>query len=468
MAEVGAVKTVDAWLAEAETLAAAGKLLRAEQIIAKVIEARPNYHPAFHQGAILSWRRKRPRESLARFDRALRLAPDIALYHRNVCEVLRGLGRLDGALAHARRAVALAPLEAAGHYNLGVIHYDRLEIEEAIAAERRALELKPDNPAAHFELAESLLISGRFAEGWEEYEWRFRLPNAPRLLPPNDKPQWDGKPMPGGTLMLIGDQGYGDTIQFCRYIPEVAKTCPNIIIACSIEMKPIVTQLPGIKHYYDRWQDMPHFDAYCPMSGLPRLFGAKLGNIPASASYIKADPDRVAYWKKRLNRLLPPGYRRIGLAWAGRPTHGNDFNRSMNLERCRPLLELENTAFVSLQMGEAKAQIGRYFGIAPLINLAENFVDTMAIMECLDRLVAVDTGLAHLAGALGRPVSILLSYAPDWRWLLERSDTPWYPATTLHRQDSPGDWNSALQKAVALIRAIPSDQGREPDGTQFA
>jgi hypothetical protein len=453
--QTGDARTVDAWLAEAEGLAAAGKLGQAEAIIARILAAKPDYHPAFHQGAILSWRRKRPRESLARFDRALRLAPGIALYHRNVCEVLRGRGMLDAALAHARRAVALAPMEASGHYNLGVVHYDRLEIDQAVAAERRSLELNPDNPAAHFELAEALLISARFEEGWEEYEWRFRLPGAPPLLPPNNCPQWDGKPMPNGTLMLIGDQGYGDTIQFCRYIPEAAKTCPNIIVACSIEMKPIVTQLPGIARYYDRWQDMPAFDAYCPLSGLPRLFGARLGNIPAPAAYLKAEPERVAYWQRRLDGLIPPGFRRIGLAWAGRPTHGNDFNRSMNLERCGPLLELENTAFVSLQMGAAKAEIGRYFGPAPLINLAENFVDTMAILEGLDRLVAVDTSLAHLAGALGRPVSILLPFAPDWRWLLERSDTPWYPATTLHRQDRPGDWNSALQKAVALIRSTP-------------
>jgi ADP-heptose:LPS heptosyltransferase len=159
----------------------------------------------------------------------------------------------------------------------------------------------------------------------------------------------------------------------------------------------------------------------------------------------------VDFWRAKLDGLLPPGYRRIGLAWAGRPTHGNDFNRSMSLDRLAPLLALENTAFVSLQMGKAQAEIGRYFGPAPLLNLAENFTDTMAILECLDRLVAVDTSLAHLAGALGRPVSILLPFAPDWRWLLGRSDTPWYPSVTLHRQDRPGDWDSAVAKALALI-----------------
>lgn len=451
----GAVKSEEAWLAEAGALAAAGKVLMAERILAGLVESRPDSHPAWHQGAILSWRRRRPREALMRFDRALKLAPDNAIYHRNICEVLRTMGLLSSALKHAQRAIALAPQDAASHYNLGVVQYDRLEIDAAIAAERRALEIEPANPSAHFELAEALLISGRFTEGWEEYEWRFRMPGAPPLLPPSDRPQWDGKPM-AGTLMLIGDQGYGDTIQFCRYIPQAAALCGKVIVACSKEMKPIVAQLPGVATHYDRWQDMPAFDAYCPLSGLPRLFGIRDDNNTAPVPYIAADPERIAFWRKRLDRLIPPGYRRIGLAWAGRPTHGNDFNRSMNLQRCAPLLALENTAFVSLQMGAAKAEIGRYFGSAPLINLAENFVDTMAILACLDRLVAVDTGLAHLAGALGRPVSILLAFAPDWRWLLERSDTHWYPNTTLHRQDQPGDWDSALRKAIALIRSEPS------------
>jgi len=447
------VKTVDAWRADAEALAAAGKLEQAARILDKVIAAKPDYHPAIHQGAVLSWRRKRPREALARFLRAVELAPDMAAYHRNICEVLRGGGRLDEALAHARRAVALAPDDPSCHYNLGMVLYDRLEIDAAIAAERRALELDPQNAAAHFELSEALLISGRFEEGWREYEWRFAIPGAPRLLPPGAPPQWNGRPMPDGTLLLIGDQGFGDTIQFCRYIPEAAKLCPDIIVAASAEMRPIVSQLPGVRRYHARWKDVPAFDAWCPLSGLPRLFGASLEKPPPPAPYIRADPGRVAWWREKLGLLLPPGYRRIGLAWAGRPTHGNDFNRSMSLEKCAPLLALENTAFVSLQMGAAQAQIGRYFGSAPLINLAEDFTETMAILENLDRLVAVDTGLAHLAGALGRPVSLLLSYAPDWRWLMERGDTPWYSSVTLHRQDRPGDWNSALEKAITLIRS---------------
>ncbi|HSC60132.1 MAG TPA: tetratricopeptide repeat-containing glycosyltransferase family protein [Rhizomicrobium sp.] len=449
-------KTVDQWRAEAVAFEKAGRLEDAEALLAKIIEAKPNYHPVIHQAAILSWKRKRPKESLQRFARALELSPQEPMYHRNICEVLRSQGRLDEALAHGVRAVELSPQDAGSHYNVGVIRYDRLEIEEGIAAIRRALELDPASASAHFELAEALLLTGQFKEGWEEYEWRFDLPSAPPLLPPNDKVLWDGKPMPNGTLMLIGDQGFGDTIQFCRYIPMAAERCPRILMAASKEMQPIVMQQKGITEYYDRWEQMPAFDAYCSLSGLPKLFGTDLNNIPAPVPYVKADPAKAEHWRKKLDALTPPGYRRMGLVWAGRPTHGNDFNRSTSLRQLAPLMAQPNIAFVSLQKGDGQNQIGSYFGTAPLINFGaeiEDFTDTMGILDNLDRLVTVDTGVAHLAGAMGRPVSILVPFAPDWRWLLSRSDTPWYPTIALHRQDRPGDWDSAIAKAIALIRA---------------
>lgn len=449
-------KTIDQWRADAEAHEQAGRLDEAEALLAQIIQAAPGYHPALHQAAILAYKRKRPRDAIRRFERVLELAPDVALYHRNICELYRSQSRLDEAVAHGRRAVELAPDDPGAAYNLGVIHYDRLEIDQAIAAVRRSLELDPSQAAAHFELAEALLLTGRFAEGWQEYEWRFDLPNAPKLLPPNDRPLWDGRPMADGTLMLIGDQGFGDTIQFCRYIPEAAQLCPNLIMACSSEMRPIVMQQAGITRYFDRWEHMPAFDAYCPLSGLPRLFGTELGKIPAPIPYVAADPAKAAHWRRRLDQLVPRGYRRIGLVWAGRPTHGNDFNRSTTLARLAALASLDGVALVSLQMGPAQAEIGRYFGTAPLVNLGaeiQDFTDTMAILDGLDRLVAVDTGVAHLAGAMGRPVSILLPFAPDWRWLLERSDTPWYPTVTLHRQDAPGHWDSAIEKMIETVKA---------------
>lgn len=450
-------RTVDEWLAEASAHEQEGRLDAAEQIVAQVLEAKPDYVPALHQSAILAHKAKRPREALARLERAIALLPTEPIFHRNICELYRSQGRLDEALVHGRRAVELAPDDAGAHYNLGVIHYDRMEIDAAIACARSALALDPTMAAAHFELSEALLLSGQFTEGWVEYEWRFDLPNSPRLLPHADKPQWDGTPMPEGTLVLIGDQGFGDTIQFCRYIPEVAKLCPNLVMACSSEMQPIVMQQAGITRYADRWEHIPHFDAYCPLSGLPRLFGTDLETIPAPVPYVRADPAKVARWRARLAQLIPAGFQAIGIVWAGRPTHGNDYNRSMTLKALAPLAALERTALVSLQIGPAAAQVADYYGAAPLIHLGAeiaDFADTMAILEVLDRVVAVDTSIVHLAGAMGRPVSVLLPFAPDWRWLRERSDSPWYPTVELFRQPAPNAWAEPVAAVAARLRRV--------------
>jgi hypothetical protein len=448
-------RPVDAWLAQADAHEQAGRLDEAERIIARILDALPDCAPLLHHAGVLSYRRNQPRQAIVRLERAIALTPDVALYHRNIAEFYRTQSRLDDALRHGRRAVDLAPDEPNGHYNLGIVHYDRMEIAAAILCMRHALELDGGMAAAHFELAEALLLSGRFEEGWREYEWRFATPGAPPLLPSGDHPQWNGEPMPHGRLLLIGDQGFGDTIQFSRYIAEVAKRCPNLIVACSPEMRPIVIQQAGVVECFDRWDDVPAFDACCPLSGLPRLFGTRLDTIPASVPYVRADAARAAQWRERLDRLVPAGYRRIGLVWAGRPTHGNDFNRSMRLPQLHALDALEGVAFISLQMGPAQAETGRYFGHAPLFNLGpeiEDFTDTMAILDGIERLVTVDTAVAHLAGAMGVPVALLLPYAPDWRWLTTRTDTPWYPTVTLCRQDAPGQWQGAIEAMLDTLR----------------
>lgn len=400
-------------------------------------------------------RRERLAEASGRLEQAVALAPDEPLHHRDLCELYRLQGRLDEALAHGLRAAELAADDANAHYNLGILYYDRLEIDAAIFHERRALALDPSMAGAHFELAEALLLSGQFAEGWAEYEHRFALPHVPPLLPPgHGRPLWDGTPMPAGTLLLIGDQGFGDTIQFCRYIPEAASLCPNIVVAASADMLPLIRQQRGVRHSAHRWEELPPFDAYCPLSSLPRLLGTTLANIPARIPYLRADPQQAARWRRKLDAFIPRTYRRIGVVWAGRPTHGNDANRSMTLRQLGALAHAEETALVSLQKGPAQAEIGHYFGPAPLFNLGaeiDDFTDTMAILAGLDRLVTVDTSVAHLAGAMGRPVSILLPYAPDWRWLMHRSDTPWYPSATLCRQARPGDWDSAV---TAMLKSL--------------
>jgi hypothetical protein len=355
--------------------------------------------------------------------------------------------------------VAVAPDDPHARLNLGIVHYDRMAIADTLACTEHALRLAPDLPSAHFERAEALLLTGRFAEGWEEYEWRFRLPGAAgTLLPPTDRPQWDGTPLPDGErLLLIADQGLGDVIQFSRFIPWAASRAPTLAVACSAETRPLLAQFAQVQSLHVRWEDVPDWAAHIPLSGLPRLAGVWLDRIPAPIPYLRAEPDRVASWAARLDALLPPGYRRVGIAWAGRPAHNNDRNRSTTLAALAPLAELPRTVLVALQKGPAAAEAGDYLGRAPLLNLGpelRDLRDTAAVLECLDLTMSVDTGVGHLAGALGRPAWLLLAHAPDWRWLAGREDSPWYPTLRLFRQTAPRGWAELAARVAQVAREL--------------
>ena len=283
------------------------------------------------------------------------------------------------------------------------------------------------------------------------------MPGVPTLMPIEGVPQWDGKPLESGRLMLIADQGFGDGIQFSRYIPWAAERCAEVVLACSRELQPLLGQLPGVAQMFDRWEIAPASAAYLPLSGLPRLHGTRANNVPTSLiPYLKPDAERTIKWKARVDELAAPHHRRIGLVWAGRPTHKNDRNRSVALNRLSALTDLDGITYVSLQKGPAESQVGNYFGNAPLINLGpeiEDFVDSMAVIENLDLVVTVDTAIGHLAGAMGKKAFIMLPYAPDWRWLENRSDTPWYPSVRLFRPPTPRDWDTVSAEVAAAIRA---------------
>jgi hypothetical protein len=410
---------------------------------------------ALHRSGVAHFRRGEIAQAIELIERAIAQGAETALCHRDICEMYRLQGRLDEALGHGRLAVVLDPDEPDGHYNLGVVHYDRGEIAEAIDCQRRVIARAPDHAAAHFELGEALLLSGDFRAGWEEYEWNFAMAGVPPPMPPTDKPYWQGDILNDDTLLLVGDQGFGDTIQFMRYIPLVAERCRNLAIACSAEMTPLVAQLAGKVKIFQLWRDAPHFDRHARLSSLPRLFKTDLDTIPADVPYLRADPARAAHWKRRLRALVPAGYRRIGLVWAGRPNHGNDRNRSITLRHLAPLAALDDVALVSLQKDKAGAQSGSYFGAAPFINLApeiRDFVDTAAVIDALDLVVTVDTSVAHLAGAMGKPACVLLPFAPDWRWLRHRADSPWYPSLRLFRQAHMGDWSDTIARVAHDLR----------------
>jgi tetratricopeptide (TPR) repeat protein len=436
----------------------ANRLDAAENVLRHVIGEAGDHPPALHLMGIVAFKQDRIAEAALLMERSIAASPLEALYYRNICEVYRVLGRLDEALVAGNRAASLAPDDVHCHNNLGVLHYHRLELDEAIACGERAIALNADFAGAHFGIAEASLLRGDFGRGWEEYEWRLKLANAPPLLPPTDKPQWDGTPIQDGTLLLIADQGYGDVIQFARFIPWATARCVKLAIACSSELHPVIEQQTGAGVVFDHWERVPEFRAFCPLSGLPRLIGTRLETIAADIPYAQADPAKVALWGERLAGLLPHGYRRIGIVWAGRPTHHNDRNRSTMLSTFAPLTEIPGLALVSLQKGPTQAQIGTYWGRAPLINLGpelRDFGDTMAVLECLERVVIVDTSVGHLAGAMGKEAWVMLPFAPDWRWLLDRDDTPWYPTLRLFRQGKDRSWPAVMERIVRELSTAP-------------
>ncbi len=284
----------------------AGKLAAADSLLLHILAVAPAHADTLHLSGIVAYRLGRRDEALAKMERAIEVGLDTPLYLRNICEVYRMMGRLDDAVRAARRAVALAPNDPLCLHNLAIIQYERLEIDDSIASAERALLMDPSLAGAHFELAEALLLKGEMARGWEEYEWRFRIQGASPMMPATDKPQWDGKPFDDGTLLLVADQGFGDVIQFSRYIPWAATRCPKIAVACAVEMMPVLRQLhPGLQ-LFQRWETVPPFRAFCALSGLPRLHGTRLDTVPAPIPYLRADPSRATAWRERLERLAPP------------------------------------------------------------------------------------------------------------------------------------------------------------------
>lgn len=434
----------------------AGRLDDAKRLLDRILNTAPQQGDALHLAGIVAFRQGDIARSLDLMERSLRHGIDTPLYLRNICEVYRAMGRLDEALDAARRATTLAPADPLCLHNQAVIHYHRLELDAALDCAVRALRIDPSLPGAHFVRAEALLLRGEWAAGWEEYEWRFRIGGAAPLMPPTRKPQWDGGALRNGTLLLIADQGFGDVIQFARYIPWAAERCRDIAIASSTEVRPLLRQIAPAARHFVRWEDAPAFVAYCPLSGLPRRAATRIDNAPAPIPYLRADPSRTAQWAQRLDGLVPPGFHRVGVIWAGRPTHNNDRNRSALLADFRTLANVSGVALLALQKGPKTGQAGAYYGRAPLINIGaeiEDYDDTMAILDNLDLLVTVDTSVAHLAGAMGRPAWIMLPRAPDWRWLLDRADTPWYPTVRLFRQTTARRWDDVAEAIAAELAA---------------
>jgi hypothetical protein len=434
----------------------AGRLDAAERMLGHILNVAPKQADAVHLKGLIAFRRGKIAEAGELMERSIAEGGgQKAAHFRNLSEVYRLQAKLDEALAAARRSIALDPADPLGPFNLAMVHYDRLETDACIAAAKHSLDLRPNLPQSHMKLAQVRLLRGEMEEGWDEYEWRYQIPGAQPLMPKTEKPQWDGGNLGEGRLLLVADQGFGDVVMFMRYIPWVQSVVKNVVVACSAEMLPTIARHFPTLQLFNRWDQCPDYVAYCPFSGLPRLKKTRIDSIPGETPYMHPDPEKMRVWEERLKTLTPGGLKRIGIAWAGRPTHNNNINRSIQFPMLAPICDLEGIALLSLQKGKPVEEIAGYQGRAPLVDLdkqLETFEDTMAVISQLDLLVTVDTAIGHFAGAMNRPAWIMVPHAPDWRWLLTRSDTPWYPSLRLFRHPAPRRWDLVIPAVAAELR----------------
>jgi hypothetical protein len=376
--------------------------------------------------------------------------PAIAEAYNNLGTVCRDKGMFDAAAMYYQKALQMNPGFTEAYNNLGTVYRDNGQLEHAAENYRRAIDLNFDFAEAHWNLAFTLLLSGDFRNGWKEYEWRWKIQD--HYLHGITKPLWDGSDISGYTLLIHAEQGLGDTIQFIRYASMAANRGAKILFACQKEIAGLLRQVKGLDTVIPYGEAIPGFDLHCPILRLPLVFETTIKNIPATVPYITADYSLVTAWGDRIDKKN--GTFKIGLAWAGRPTHLNDRNRSVPLSLFSPLARLERVELYSLQKGEAAEQVKNSPGGIRLFDFTgelHDFSDTAALIENLDLVISVDTAVAHLAGAMGKPVWILLHFAPDWRWMLNRDDSPWYPTMRLFRQPSHGDWISVIDRVCDAL-----------------
>ena len=437
----------------------------AEASYRRVLALQSDHHQAINNLGVALGELQRFDEAAGSFERALELKPDYVEAYTNLGHALRACGRPEAAEAACRHAIALAPNFATGHLNLGLALQDLGRFDEALAGFRRASELDPRNAKGEACAGMLHLLRGNFAAGWERYEARWQIGD----LPPRKfaQPQWRGEPLDGRTVLLHAEQGFGDTIQFLRYAPLVAGRGGKAIVEVQGPLRPLAARIPGVT-VLARGEALPAFDLHCPLLSLPLAFGTTLDSIPAQMPYLSAAPERVAHWAERIRALCgSPSGRKVGIVWAGSPVHRNDRNRTIAIERLAPLLAVEGTRWFSLQTGPraAEAAVLGPSGLVDISAALTDFGETAAAIAALDLVIAVDTAVAHLAGALGKPVWLMLPFSPDWRWLLGRTDSPWYKSMRLFRQERAGDWQgvvAAVRAALAQPVAVPSAGGRNP------
>jgi Flp pilus assembly protein TadD len=445
-------ETVEQALARAQAAAKGRRHDEASAICNDVLAKVPGHPAAIALLGMIAANSGRLEEGCRLLEAAVTARPNVPAFHSALGAVYQKLCRMPDALREAATAVNAQSTNAEFLVGLAMIQIDLDQHDQAAISLLRAIGHKSDSPEAHLALAQVLLARGETAPGWMEYEWRNRIDVPNNTLPRMTSPAWNGMRIPRGRILLIGDQGYGDTIQFARYIPMVAERCQEVVLGCSAELADLLRDIPGVTQCHARWDAIPPHAAHCRLSSLPLMFQTTLDRIPGPIPYLAANPARVAAWAERLGASAGP---RVGLAWTGRPTHPNDMRRSLSLEHLLPLAEAHSGQFVCLQKPvptRDESIMSRFPGLVDLSDALTDFAETAALISNLDLVITIDSAVAHLAGALGKPAWTMLAKAADWRWMLSRSDTPWYPTLRLFRQPVPGAWDQVIAEVADALR----------------
>ncbi len=420
---------------------------------ATALDLKPEYAAAYNNRALSLIELGKYTLALNDFQQAARLEPENNEALRNQGNALLGLNQPLQAVELFNKALALAPHDAVAYNNRGNALKELNRLDEADCSYDQALSLDPAYANAYWNKALLKILRGQYAEGWQLYEWRWRSARNLQVLG-FSQPQWHGEQnIAGKTLLIVPEQGLGDFIQFCRYVPRLDVLGANIIIQVPVVLKDLLASLKGHFSLVEEGESLPDYDLYCPIMSFPYAFKTTLEDVPANVPYLYADAKNQSVWSRRLGAKTKT---RVGLVWSGSIEHKNDHNRSLSFSLLEPLLQLPYEFHVlqkDIRFADQEAMTAY-----PQLHIHQkdlsNFAATAALVSAMDLVISVDTSVAHLVGALGKPLWLLLPYAPDYRWLLDRVDSPWYPTAILFRQPAMGDWQSVIALLQERLQAI--------------
>ncbi len=424
----------------------------------QAIRLEPDFaEPYNHIGVIFNVQ-DRYAEAAENCKKALELDPDYVEACNNLGVALNGLEQYDEAMENYQKAISLDAAFAEAYYNLANCLRNQNRCAESIKIYKKAIRIKPDYAEAHWNLAHSFLLTGEFSQGWAEYVWR-RKPELGIITYPHryEQPYWDGSSFAGKRLLVHYEQGFGDNIQFARYLPMVKQRGGTVILETRAPLYRLFGQFDGVDEFVQACPDGKacdvRFDLHTSPLDMPGLFETTLENIPCKIPYLYAEAAKTAYWRDRVDS----GYFRVGLVWSGSELHGNDRNRSCPLRHFSALTKIKGVKLYGLQKDPAARQIEELAADMAVISLGEefeDFADTAGAVENMDLVISVDTSMLHLAGAMGKAVWALLPFVPAWQWMLERPDSPWYPTMRLFRQDRQGDWRGLFEQVARMLHKL--------------